>query len=118
MGIRIRHIAVRFALLLAVAAALPLAAYGIVSLLSLRRSTEVSVTVGNQNVAKTAADEIERYITANADILKSVGATLQDTGLTVVQQEQILENHVLDLPEFHEITLFDESGQPVTSSRI
>ena len=34
------------------------------------------------------------------------------------QQEQILRNYVLRFREFREITLFDESGQPLASSRV
>ncbi len=51
MAITIKHIAIRFALLLAVAAVLPLVAYGVVSILSLQRGTRESVVTGNQNVA-------------------------------------------------------------------
>src|SRR6187401_1206787 len=106
MSLKIRHIAVRFALILAVAAALPLAAFGVVSILSLQRGTRESVVVGNRNVAARAAEEIRRYVSANAEILKSLAATLQDSGLRLEQQQQILENYVIDLREFREITLF------------
>ena len=118
MSLKIRHIAVRFALILAVAAALPLAAFGVVSILSLQRGTRESVVVGNRNVAARAAEEIRRYVSANAEILKSLAATLQDSGLRLEQQQQILENYVIDLREFREITLFDEAGGVLTSSRI
>ena len=59
---RIRHIATRFALLLGVAAVVPLVAYGLVSILSLQRGTRESVVNGNQNVAVRAAEEISRYV--------------------------------------------------------
>ena len=118
MSLRIRHIAVRFAIILAVASALPLAAFGMVSILSLQRGTSASVINGNRNVATRAAEEIRRYVSSNAEILKSLAATLQDTGLQVEQREQIPENYIIDLREFREITLFDEAGAVVTSSRI
>ena len=51
MRIRIRHIAVRFALLLGAAAVVPLIAYGAISILSLQRGTRNSVIAGNINVA-------------------------------------------------------------------
>ena len=57
MAFRIRHIATRFALLLAIAAVAPLVAYGIASILSLRRGTHDSVVNGNVNVATRAAKE-------------------------------------------------------------
>jgi signal transduction histidine kinase len=118
MAIRIRHIATRFALLLAVAAVAPLLAYGFVSLLSLRSGTRDSIITGNQNVATRAAAEIRRYISTNAELLKALGADLQETGLQQWQQDRILKNYVLQFREFKEITLFDEAGQSLASSRV
>src|SRR5882724_1472074 len=117
MRIRIRHIAARFALLLGVAAVLPLLAYGVVSILSLQRGTRESVVHGNQNVAVRAAEEIRRYVVTNAELLKALSADLQDTGLDRRQQDQILKNYVLQFREFREITLFDEQGAMIASSR-
>jgi signal transduction histidine kinase len=115
---KIRHIATRFALLLGVAAVLPLVAYGIVSILSLQRGTRESVVNGNQNVAVRAAEEIRRYVVTNAELLKALAADLQDTGLDQRQQDQILKNYVLQFREFHEISLFDERGAMIASSRV
>src|SRR5215208_512530 len=118
MSFNIRRIAVRFALLLGVAAVLPLVAYGVVSILSLQRGTRESVVNGNQNVAVRAAEEIRRYVVTNAELLKALAADLQDTGLTTRQQDQILKNYVLQFREFREITLFDEQGAMIASSRV
>src|SRR5438094_6165131 len=118
MATRIRHIATRFALLLAVAAVVPLVAYGIVSILSLRMGTRDSVVAGNINVATRAATEIGRYVATNAELLKALAADLQDTGLSTAQQDQILKNYVLQFHEFREITLFNEAGAPLVSSRV
>jgi len=118
MAARIRHIATRFALLLAVAAVVPLVAYGIVSILSLRMGTRDSVVAGNINVATRAATEIGRYVATNAELLKALAADLQDTGLSKEQQDQILKNYVLQFHEFREITLFDEQRAPLVSSRV
>ncbi len=115
---RIRHIAMRFALLLAAAAVVPLLAYGVISLLSLQQGTAQTVVQGNLNVATRAAEEIRRYITTNAELLKAVAADLQDTGLTLAQQDRILKNYVLQLGEFREITFFDESGATIATSRV
>jgi len=117
MKLRIRHIATRFALLVGVAAVVPLLAYGAVSLLSLQRGTHDSIVTGNVNVATRAAEEIRRYIVSNAALLKALSADLQNTGLERRQQDQILKNYVLEFREFREITLFDEAGAPVVSSR-
>ena len=107
---KIKHIAVRFALIMALAAVVPLIFYGIVSILSLQRGTRTSIIAGNENVATRAAEEIRRYVTTNAEILKSLAADLQDTGLSVAQQDRILKNYILQFREFHEVTLFDEAG--------
>src|SRR5437870_1592668 len=115
---KIRRIATRFALLLGVAAVVPLVAYGAVSILSLQRGTRESVVDGNENVAVRAAEEIRRYVVANAALLKALAADLQDTGLDTRQQDQILKNYVLQFREFREITLFDEQGAMIASSRV
>jgi signal transduction histidine kinase len=118
VALTIRRIAVRFALLLGVAAVAPLIAYGVVSILSLQRGTRESVVAGNQNVAARAAEEIRRYIVTNADILKALGANLQDTGLDARQQDQILKNYILQFRQYREITLFDEAGAALVTSQI
>jgi signal transduction histidine kinase len=118
MRLRIRRIATRFALLVGAAAVVPLLGYGAVSLLSLQRGTRDSIVTGNVNVATRAAEEIRRYVVSNAALLKALAADLQNTGLEHRQQDQILKNYVLEFREFREITLFDESGAPIVSSRV
>jgi signal transduction histidine kinase len=118
MPFKVRHIATRFALLLGVAAIVPLLAYGFVSLWSLQRGTRDSIVAGNQNVATRAAEEIRRYIVTNAALLKALAADLQDTGLDQRQQDQILKNYVLGFREFREISLLDESGGVIATSRV
>src|SRR5262249_43527452 len=115
---QIRRIATRFALLLATAAVAPLLVYGLVSILSLQRGTKESVVNGHRNVAMRAAEEIRRYVVTNAALLKALAADLQDTGLDRRQQDQILKNYVLQFREFRELTLFDEQGGMIASSRV
>lgn len=115
---KIRHIATRFALILAVAAVLPLAAYGVISLMSLQRGTRESIVAGNLNVAARAAEEIRRYLAGHAEILKALAADLQDTGLEQWQQDRILKNYVLQFREFRELTLLEESSAVLATSRI
>src|SRR5437762_8594863 len=118
MAMKIRHISTRFALLLAIAAIVPLVAYGVISILSLQRGTRESIVAGNLNVATRAAEEIRRYVVTNAELLKALAADLQDTGLTQSQQDRILKNYVLQFREFKEISLLGETGAPVATSRI
>jgi signal transduction histidine kinase len=96
----------------------PLIFYGIISILSLQRGTRTSIIAGNENVATRAAEEIRRYVTTNAEILKALAADLQDTGLTSTQQDRILKNYILQFREFHEVTLFDEHASPLATSRV
>src|SRR5438045_234658 len=106
---KIRHIAVRFALILAIAAVVPLFGYGVWSILTLQRGPRDSVVAGNLNVATRAAEEIRRYVFSNAEILKALSADLQNTGLEQWQQDRIVKNYVLQFREFRELTLLSET---------
>ena len=112
-----RGITSRFVLLIATAAVLPLIVYGLVSVESLRRGTEQSVRRGNKEVAQQIAMRISQYFDNNVRVLTSVGLELQGTQLASWQRARILRNHVLDFPEFREISLFDAAGRVVTTSR-
>jgi signal transduction histidine kinase len=70
------------------------------------------------NVARRVAEQIDLYIQTNVDILKSVAANLSGTNLEQWQQSRILKTAVLDFPEFHEITLYDATGEQLASSRV
>ena len=112
------RISTRFALLLAAAAVLPMLGYGAISIFSLRTGAQQAVIDGNLNVARQVAEQIELYVTGSVNILKAVAADLQQTGLQRWQQDRILKNFVLQFTEFRELTLLDDNGQPVVSSRL
>jgi signal transduction histidine kinase len=114
----VNRIATRFAVLLALAAVLPLLAYGALSITSLQASAQETVTQGNLGVARRAAEEIEQYVTGSVRIFSAVAADLQQTDLEAWQQERILRNYVLQFPEFSELTLVDGNGTAVVSSRL
>jgi signal transduction histidine kinase len=103
---------------MAAAAVLPLLAYGAVSIYSLRSGAQEAVILGNLNVARQVAEQIELYVTGSVRILKAVGADLQQTGLQRWQKDRILKNFVLQFAEFRELTLLDENGRPTVSSRL
>ena len=111
-------ISTRFALLLAAAAVLPMLGYGAMSIFSLRTGAQQAVIDGNLNVARQVSEQIELYVTGSVNILKAVAADLQQTGLQRWQQDRILKNFVLQFTEFRELTLLDDIGQPVASSRL
>jgi len=108
----------QLALLLALAAVVPLIGYGVVSIVSLRSGTRESVVSGNLGIATRAAEEIRRYVSGHAEILKALASQLQNTGLEQWQQETTLRNYVLQFREFRELTLFDEHQRVVASSRV
>ncbi len=116
--LRISGIRGQFALILALAAILPLIGYGLISILSLQSGTRNSVGAGNLGSASRAAEEIRRYVAGHAEILRALASQLQNTGLEQWQQTTILRNYVLQFREFRELTLFDETGQPVATSRV
>ena len=64
------------------------------------------------------AEQIELYVTGSVNILKAVAADLQQTGLQRWQKDRILKNFVLQFSEFKELTLLDDNGQPIVSSRL
>ena len=56
--------------------------------------------------------------TATVRVLRSVGMELLDTHLAHWQQERVLRNHVLDFPEFRQVSLFDSGGRLLATSRL
>jgi signal transduction histidine kinase len=113
-----KTVSTRFAVMLAAAAVVPLLAYGAVSILSLRSGAQQAVILGNQNVARQVAEQIELYVTGSVRILKALAADLEQTDLDRWQQDRIVKNYVLQFAEFREVTLLDDSGQPLVSSRL
>jgi len=97
---------------------MPLLAYGAVSMYSLRNGAQEAVVQGNLNVARQVSEQIDLYVTGSVKILKSVAADLHQTGLAPWQQDRILKNYVLEFPEFRELTVLDDGGRPVVSSRL
>jgi signal transduction histidine kinase len=113
----VKTLRVRFAVMLATAAVVPLIIYGAVSIYSLRTGTRASLVDGNLNVAQQVGEQVRQYISSNHKILLALAADLDATNLTAVQQDQILKNYALRFPEFRELSVFDERGATVATSR-
>ena len=105
-------------MLVATAAVLPLVAYGLISVRTLRTGTRQSVVAGTVSIASRAAAQIEQYVAHSVQILQSAGNEVHGTFLARWQQERILRNYVLTFPEFREITLYDREGRVLASSRL
>jgi signal transduction histidine kinase len=113
-----RSIRARLVVLVVSAAIAPLLVYGLVSIDLLREGTRTSVTAGAKAVAERSAEQIDRYLRHDLDLLQALAADLHNTALEPWQQERILRNYVLTFPEFRELTLFDPQGKPQVSSRL
>ena len=113
-----RRITSRFVMLIATAAVAPLVVYGWVSISNLRSGTETTVNQGNQRLADRVAEQLSLYIDNNGRVLRSMGQELGEINLALWQKSRILKNHVLEFPEYREISLFDGSGRVVATSRI
>ena len=113
-----RTLRVRFAVMLATAAVVPLLTYGAVSLYSLSAGTRRTVVEGNLNVARQVAEQVRRYISTNFQILQALAADLENTNLTPDQVDRILKNYVLRFPEFRELTVINGVGSTVATSRL
>jgi signal transduction histidine kinase len=114
----VKRISTQFAVLLALAAVLPLLAYGAVSMVSLRSGARETVRNGNIAVAQRVGEQIQLYIVNSVRILNAVAADLRQTRLAQWQQDRILKNYVLEFPEFRELTLLDDNGEVVVTSRL
>jgi signal transduction histidine kinase len=112
-----RTLRVRFAVMLATAAVVPMLIYGAVSIYSLRQGIRQSLVEGNLNVARQVGEQVRRYISTNHAILLALASDLDNTNLSAVQQDQILKNFALRFPEYRELSVFDERGVPVATSR-
>ena len=117
-GEPVRGITGRFVLLIATAAVLPLVGYGLMSVASLTRGTQRSVSDGNHAVAQQIAQRLSEYFDNNGRVLESIGRQLRGTQLEPWQKRRIVTNHVLDFPEFREISVFDTAGRTVATSRL
>ncbi len=113
-----RSLRVLVAVMLATAAVVPLVVYGVVSVYTLRVGIRRTVVEGNANVARQVGEQVRRYIATNLQIFQAVAVDVEDTGLTVDQQDRILKGFVLRFPEFRELTLYDADGRQRASSRV
>src|SRR5262245_17212620 len=112
------RITTRFVLFIATAAVLPLVVYGVVSVTWLRSGTNDSVQKGNSAVAHQVSERISEYFDNGRRVLQSIGAEINGTQLEAWQRVRILRNHVLDFPEFREVSVLDGAGRVLDTSRV
>jgi signal transduction histidine kinase len=105
-----KRISTKLIILLVSAALIPLVLFGIFSIMAARASNYHSVSAGNLNVAKRAADQIELYVQNGIQILKGIAENINRTHLEPWQKETIIKNYVINFEQFHEIYLTDQNG--------
>ena len=105
-----QRISTKLIILLVSAALIPLVLFGIFSIMASRAATYRSVSEGNLNVAKRAADQIELYVQNGFQILKGIAENINRTHLEPWQKETIIKNYVINFEQFHEIYLTDREG--------
>jgi len=111
-----KRISTKLIILLVSAALIPLVLFGIFSIMASRTATYRSVSEGNLNVAKRAADQIELYVENGIQILKGIAENINRTHLEPWQKETIIKNYVINFDQFHEIYLTDREGMQVATT--
>jgi signal transduction histidine kinase len=106
----------RMTLLVTTAALVPLVVFGIVAWLTVQSVTRSTVIENNRALVQRGAEAVTLFLNGSFNLMRAAGADLQGTGLQQWQQNRVLSNYVLDLPEFRELALFDRRGALVASS--
>lgn len=112
------RIATKLALLLLVVSLLPLTLFGLVSLRQVRKATVISVTEGNLNVSRRAAEQIEQYVKNALAILESTAENISHADLQDWQKERILKNYGNRFDEFNHLSIRDVDGRLTVTSRL
>jgi len=111
-----KRISTKLIILLVSAALIPLVLFGIFSIMASRSTNYHSVSEGNLNVAKRAADQIELYVQNGIQVLKGIAENINRTHLEAWQKETIIKNYVINFEQFHEIYLTDREGMQVATT--
>ena len=111
-----KRISTKLIILLVSAALVPLVVFGIFSIMASRAANYRSVSEGNLNVAKSAAEQIELYVQNGIQILKGIAENISRTHLEPWQKETIIKNYVINFEKFHEIYLTDRNGVQVATT--
>ncbi len=117
MNIR-RSIAYKLVLFLLLAAILPLALYGMISLWQARATAKSAVVVGNHRIAERAADQINQYVVKTLGGARLVGEDINHPDLKDWQRQRTLRTVVLEFPEYRELTIFNVDGSVESSSAV
>lgn len=110
-----KSISAKLSLLLIIAVFVPLIVYGILSIWTSRYFNARVVKDGNINVAKRAAEEIDLYVINRVSILNALLQNLGRFQIPMQEQKIILNNYLLNFPEFKYICILDHQGKELVS---
>lgn len=111
-----KSLSAKLIILLVIAGFVPLIVYGILSIWTSRYFNFKVVKEGNINVAKRAAEEIDLYITNRVSILNALLQNLGGPHMPLQEGKLIVENYILNFPEFRYISIMDKEGRELISS--
>src|SRR3989304_341719 len=106
-----KSISTRLIFLLIIAILIPLGLYGILSIWTSRHFNFKSVTNGNMNVAKRAAEEIDLYVSNSIAILNALAQNLGRFNIPGHEQELMLSNYKLNFSGIEKILTTNEAGK-------
>lgn len=106
----------RMALLVTTAALVPLVVFGIVAWRTVESVTHDTVIENNLTLVQRGAEAVTLFVNGSFNLLRAAGANIQGNGLQQWQQNRVLSNYMLDLPEFRELAVFDSQGRLLASS--
>lgn len=112
----LKSISAKLIILLVIAGFVPLIVYGMLSIWTSRYFNFKVVREGNINVAKRAAEEIDLYIINRVSILNALLQNLGRFHLPLQEEKLIVENYILNFPEFKYICIMDKEGKELISS--
>jgi two-component system NtrC family sensor kinase len=114
----LKKISNKLIILLILAALIPLAVFGMLSIMTSRSANYETVSKGNLNVARRAADQIELYVTNAIFVLRAIAENINRTYLEDWQKERVIKNFVLNFEEFHQIYLTDQDGRQIATTKL
>lgn len=108
----------RMTVLVTTAALVPFVVFGFVAWDTVGSATRQAAVATHRALADRGADALRLYLDGSFRFLAGAAAELQGTGLQAWQQNQVLSNYVIELPEFRELALFDSAGEVLATSRL
>ncbi|HEX5037663.1 MAG TPA: sensor histidine kinase [bacterium] len=112
------RIAPKLVLLLLAASFLPLILFGTIAFRQVRGATERSVTEGNVNVSRRAAEQIDQYVRGAVAVLESGAENISNADLKPWQKERILKNQVNRFDAFNRLEIRSPDGAVVAGSEV